>query len=283
MNQLVFFGLMVMSLIKIIALIININVYLDSRDKRYILYISGWSLYFIGGIIPIISDLFVVPFISNIFLLISAILNSIGFVNISGGYFSRFVNIDFKSLNILILSFTGTIITLFIIIGLNLAMSVTSLILFALFVIALILPVIQWNEFKKNVGKSIVWYYSCVFSHLVYTIISIFIISLGYSFGVYNCNDPVIIFLNYFPGIVTLTLLINYFYHVEYSLLAKKKDDLIEDYSHNIGNVLQGIYLSTEIIRSKKESSEKEKKEIADLIDKKLDTALKFLKEIREL
>ena len=283
LNDLVLFGILVMSLIKIIALIINVNVYLDSKDKRYTLYISGWSIYLISGLMPIISIFFVDPIITNILLLINAVLSSIAFVNVAGGYYSQFININFKWIPIIIVVFTTTVIVLYLAFGLNIAMNIAIFNLNALLIVSFILPVIKWKLFKINVGRSIIWYYITVLSLLIYVVVSIYITSLGYSFGVYDCNDPVIIFWNYFTGIVVLSLLINYFYQFEYCLLARKKDNLIGEYSHNIGNALQSIYLSTEVLRTKKESSEEEKKEMADLIDKKLNTALKFLKEIREL
>ena len=77
-------------------------------------------------------------------------------------------------------------------------------------------------------------------------------------------------------------LLIILLVHVEYNSSASQKFELKDKYSHNLGNILQTISSTFELI-IKEAFSETELNKMNKLIMDKIKEASKLLKEIREI
>jgi len=70
--------------------------------------------------------------------------------------------------------------------------------------------------------------------------------------------------------------------HLEYSISTRKKFEIKDKYSHNLGNIMQVIYSSSDIIKriTKLDVNEVEKLE---LIERKCKEAAKLINEIRNI
>ncbi len=123
-----------------------------------------------------------------------------------------------------------------------------------------------------------------IFVFTVYVIIVIFIIILlqGYTFGFYYDEFSILMFINYFVGIINAIFILIYSIHLEYDILRNQKYRLRDKYSHDLGNLIQVIYSATDLTDVNDDLS-KEKAENLELIQKKCEEAAKLIKEIKKI
>lgn len=105
---------------------------------------------------------------------------------------------------------------------------------------------------------------------------------MGYHFGLYFAEDPFFIILYYIPSLATTTVLIILLLHLEYTISSRKKFELKDKYSHNLGNILQAISSAYELYSSKLEKA-KGSAELDNMLKSKITEASKLIKDIREL
>lgn len=149
-------------------------------------------------------------------------------------------------------------------------------------IVAFSFPLFKLKKFKEFVGKSIRWYYITCGTVFGYLPISIFIYTQGYGYGLYNTDDILFIILNYTIGIVTHILLIVLFIHLEYNISNERKNQLKDKYSHNLGNIMQVIYSSSDIVK-RIANLEKPEREKLDLLERKCKEASNLINEIRDI
>ncbi len=131
-------------------------------------------------------------------------------------------------------------------------------------------------------GRSIIWFYVSALLLSLFIPVSIVINLQGYRYGLYNADEPVLIMLNYVPVILSSICLIILFVHLEYTTSSRKQLELKDNYSHDLGNILQVISSAFELIEMKGRS-ESETSELGELLKDKLNEAAKQIREIREL
>ncbi|MFX1325638.1 MAG: hypothetical protein ACFE8N_11825 [Promethearchaeota archaeon] len=112
--------------------------------------------------------------------------------------------------------------------------------------------------------------------------ISSFILLQGEGYGLYYSTNSLLIILNYTVGILTNILLIVFLIHLEFILSNEQQNRLKDTYSHNLGNIMQIINSSSDLISMTTELSEQEKKNLT-LIQEKCKEASKLIKNIRKL
>ncbi|MFX0043465.1 MAG: hypothetical protein ACFE8L_11190, partial [Candidatus Hodarchaeota archaeon] len=138
------------------------------------------------------------------------------------------------------------------------------------------------NKLKKSMGRSIGWYYATIILFLSYFPVTIILYIQGYSYGLYNVDIPILIVLNYIPTISATILLIILLVHIEYNSSVSQKFELKDKYSHNLGNILQIISSSFELI-SNEAFTDTESIEMKNLLMDKINEASELLKDIREI
>ena len=84
------------------------------------------------------------------------------------------------------------------------------------------------------------------------------------------------------PVLIAHIFVILFIVHLEYVSTNKKKNDLKDKYSHNLGNIMQAISSAQELIDDKNIAKEKTS-ELNHLIKIKIDEASKLIREIRKL
>ncbi len=131
-------------------------------------------------------------------------------------------------------------------------------------------------------GRSIIWYYASVLILSIFFPVSIIINLQGYGYGLYNADDPVLIMFNYVPAIAANFSLIILLVHLEYTTSSRKQLELKDNYSHDLGNILQVISSAFELIEMKGRS-ESETSELGELLKDKLNEAAKQIRDIRDL
>ncbi len=105
---------------------------------------------------------------------------------------------------------------------------------------------------------------------------------MGNKYGLYESNDSMLIMLNYgssvFATIAFFALVIN----IEFGYRHVMSTNLKDKYSHELGNILQAIYTSLQLLK-KNTSSEIDKIDLIDLSEGKCLSAAEFLKNIKKL
>ncbi|MCK4480871.1 MAG: hypothetical protein KAV01_10110 [Candidatus Lokiarchaeota archaeon] len=282
MNELVLFSLILLIFTRLIGLGTSLNFFYDLRKKFLLYFIFGWLLSIIANIIPLILDFIEDTFFSEFILVLNALIASLGMIFLIAGLFSYFVQIKFFSFILGCIIITCLAILFFFFLDYNISVAFSVIIMNLSIIVAFSFPLFKLKKFKEFVGKSIRWYYITCGTVFGYLPISIFIYTQGYGYGLYNTDDVLFIILNYTIGIVTHILLIVLLIHLEYNISNERKNQLKDKYSHNLGNIMQVIYSSSDIIKRiiKPDVNEEEKLE---LIEKKCKEAAKLINEIRNI
>ncbi|MFX1238654.1 MAG: hypothetical protein ACFE8P_13175, partial [Promethearchaeota archaeon] len=104
----------------------------------------------------------------------------------------------------------------------------------------------------------------------------------GYEFGMYTSNNNFLIMVNYGYGILLTSVQIVFVIHVEFKIRMNQNIELKDKYSHELGNILQTIYSSIQLVR-KNDAIDDENIDLLNLSEEKCLSAAKFLKNIRKL
>lgn len=281
MNEVVFFGLIVMFLIRLIGLGTSFNFFYDLRKKSYYYLIIGWFFAIFGNIFPLLLDFIENTFLLELVLMLNALLISFSMILVVNGIFLDFLKIKFLYLLLSLLIITLTAI-LFFLINYKISITFSVVIMNSTILIAFIIPLFKLRQFKEFIGRSIRWYYITVGLLISFVPISFFIFIQGYGYGLYFTDNIPFIILNYIIGIITHFLLIVFLIHLEYTISIKQQNQLKDKYSHNLGNIMQVIYSSADLFKRVAKVENVNEKNL-DLIERKCKEASKLIKEIRNL
>jgi hypothetical protein len=100
--------------------------------------------------------------------------------------------------------------------------------------------------------------------------------------GSFQSQDFTMIVGAYTSIIIMTILVIAFIIHLEYTISHEQQNQLKDKYSHNLGNIMQVIYSSTDLFKkiTNLESIDNDK---LDLIERKCKEASELIKEIREI
>ena len=280
MNEVLLLSLICLFIIAIIASGIFINFYFEKKRKLFIYYIPGWIIYSLGYLVSILAVLFLDSPISHLLLVFHGILIEIGIFLIGMAVISYFINVPLKLVGFAIIFFGSVPIILYLTLGVGMALNFSFYTFSFSTFTALVAPFFKWNIFKDLIKKNMVLYFIDMADLVFYIPVMVLIFSRGYNFGLFFSNDPYLIMLNYLTVITGTILTFIYFVQLEYSISNQEKFNLKDKYSHNMGNILQAIILSIELLKSKNIPEELEP---LKLIEKKIREVNELLKEIREI
>ena len=283
MNDLAFYSLLLFIIIRTIGLAISIDYYYSTKKKSYIYFSIGWFFLIVAAICPIISEFSYDISLSEFFLVMNGTSASLGIAFIAMGTLSTFVQIPFKAFFSLVIALTIIPLILLTTGTYKTALNFAIMSINSLYVIAFVLPIYRVRKFKEHIGKSIVWYHAVTVSFFAYIPVSIYSILQGYSYGLYDINNPFLVILNYIFPLATTLILIVFQVHLEYGISNNQKFQLKDKYSHEIGNILQIIQSSIDIINQKNDKVNTDLDEINDLVRTKCMEASNFIREIRTL
>ncbi|MFX1256103.1 MAG: hypothetical protein ACFFCZ_31130 [Promethearchaeota archaeon] len=281
MHTLVFYSLIILILIRLVGLFASIDFLLKTKDVKFVYLALGWTMHVFAGLFPIFSDNIPDVLLSNIFLFLNAVFASVGSFFLFIGLISYFLEVPRKTI----------IITLFIIIFIPFIsyffINEQFAKIFAIFVhnicllFGVIAPLLKFKSFKTNIGSTR-WYYGLILCFVLYLPVSLVILSQGYSYGLYDVTNEVMIILNYIPAILAQFVYISFLLQIEYSNSANLNYQLKDKYSHNLANLVQSILTSIEFV----EESEDLSSEVSQILQTSKKTcfdASELITEIRKL
>lgn len=268
-------------LIRFLGVIVSVNFYYESKSSTYIYFTIGWCLWVIAGLVALISGITTNFVVESFSLLINYLLGPLAIFFLGVGLGSYYINISSKKVKILTVILIATPFFLNLIGQVIVALYARFFQFFGIIEMFL-LPFIRFNTFKKRIGKSIKWYYMTCFSIAIYIPLAILSMLTSLSSGSFQSQDITIIVAAYTSIIIMTILLISFIIHLEYTISSKQQNQLKDKYSHNLGNILQVIYSSSDLFKRISKIDDKNKEKL-DLIEKKCKEASELIKEIRKL
>ena len=282
MNVLIIFSLFILAIIRILGFWFSLDFYLRTKNLKFKMGLIGWILWSITSILPLLtafSTIYELLLFYNILIGILAIL----FLGYS--ITSYFIDYEGRGKTIIVVTILLLIIfhLLYFIFGAEITDSILSTIFNLLWFLIIVSPILKWGSFHKLVDK-ITWYmfFILIICGIGYIPLGIIEVINGYSYGLYNVNDSLIIGLHYGYLLVITIIFVLITVHIEYKISENEKRDLKDKYSHNLGNVLQAINTSLELLKLP-DLQDTDQKEIDRTLWSKLQEAADLIKNIREL
>jgi len=195
------------------------------------------------------------------------------------GVFSYFRDIRIKLIMLTSIFLALVPLSFFFLFGLDFARYISLISFYASITFLLLIQKLENSDFKSIAKGSIYWYYLTILSFFAFIPIS-FLVIPDYTYGLYQTDDLIPIFIFYGYGITTFLLMFALLIHLENSVNLNKKNLIKDTYSHDIGNILQAILSSIQIID---EFPDKDPFQILEIAQKKCIDASKLIKEIRNL
>ncbi|MHA1225707.1 MAG: hypothetical protein ACTSPV_03085 [Candidatus Hodarchaeales archaeon] len=279
MNDFLFYTFLILSFVRLIGLCVSIDLFLFKRDGRYKFLIISWSIWVLSAIFPILSETIESTMIVDIFLVINSDLILLGLLFIIAWALSYYRPMSIKLLVYLTVLIMCLPLILYFIGGYDVALNFNSLIFLGLFFFILINTWRKRSELKTIIGSSIKWLYVTNAFGLLYIINGFLTTFEGYSFGLYQTDNPIIIIRYYFFVIGATLLIVTLIIKWEQSVSEIQKFQMKDVYSHKVGNILQIILSNLESFTPTKE----EDIVILELIKDKCLNAGELIKEIREI
>ena len=282
-NEFILFSILCIFIIDIIAIGIFTNFYIETRRKSFDLIIPGWICHALGQLTPLLAESIPDVILSQFSYLSFGVLTSVGVFMIGIGLISYFIKIPRSIVLVAVIASTIFPIVIWLTMGLKIALN-ASLTSFGIALIATyVAPALNWKKFKELIGKSILLYYISIGVVGIFAPVTFLTLFRGHAYGLFFSNDQFLIMLNYCNVIIGVILMIMYFVHVEFSITNQERFELKDSYSHNMGNNLQAISLTLELIKMKPNLTSSEQLEMAQKLEAKLDDSLQFLEEIKKL
>ncbi|MHA1975801.1 MAG: hypothetical protein ACW98F_14595 [Candidatus Hodarchaeales archaeon] len=278
MNNLVIFGLIVLSIVRVFGFFVSVDLYVNLRSNRYVYLLSGWACWFLAGIFPLLADIAIDSFLAEMFKLLNYMFVTLGAFLIVLGITNIFRTFDPKRVTILIAILVIIPIATYVSAGNRLVSIFSSTILFVSYFIAMILDSLIGEDFKEKVGNSYKWIILLRIVVTLQILVLFFAILTGSSYGLYDSTDSLLIVVNYGIGITLTLVMLILIIHFEHSVISYQKDFLKDTLTHDIGNILQIISSATEMLSVPEKSQEK-----TELILRKSAEASKLINDIKDL
>ena len=282
MHVIALFGILLLIFWRVFGLIISIEFLRDLKESKFKILIIGWFIWILAGCSALLSDVFEIQILTDIFLLINGITVSIALLFVMMGLFSYFRELSGKTLALLCIIFISFPLFAFLLGFYSIAFNLSSVFLFFIVIVYSIVPLKERNTFKNKISmKSYYWYLIVLLTIYFYFLSYVIFVFQGYSFGFYSDEFSIPMFVNYFLGNISTIALIIYSIHLEYDISKIQKNKLIDKYSHDLGNLIQ-VISSAATLTHMNEDLNKEKAENLDLIQKKCEEAAELIKDIRK-
>ena len=281
MHVIIYFSLIILLILRVVGSVVSMY----SRQKVFHpkLFAVGWMLWALAAIFPLLTLWIKDRFLSELFLVTNVLFSSVGLIFLCWGFLLVFFQISKRVFLILITSTVIIAYFLFLTVGAGYAIFVTSLFLNAVWLYSLLTPLIKRKALREVVDKSIMSHvYVILLMVFNYFPLGVYAYMRGFSYGLYDADDVLLIFLHYGWLIISTFLLILLSAHLEYRITFTQKFDLKDKFSHNLGNALHSIFNSMTLLDNR-EITEEERVEIRELLEEKEKEATELLGEIREL
>lgn len=281
MDILVFYSLIIINILGVLGLFISIDFYFENKRRTFKIFSLAWIFYLISGV----SAFFLDMQLNHLLLLVTFFVYIITYTCCIGcftfAFLLYFLNIRLKFLIWLFFLIMIPSILISLLFTILLMISYLTLLGGGILLAGLILPVLNYENFRKKFRGSVKWYFLLGLQLIVQIIFSVIIQILDFEFTqgelgyfLYILNDFI------FTIIIMVTILI-LIIHLEYNIINEEKDKLIDKYSHELGNIMQSILSASQLIN--KINKNDELVEIKDIQYQKLKESSDIINEIRKL
>ncbi|MBN1802265.1 MAG: hypothetical protein JW891_12210 [Candidatus Lokiarchaeota archaeon] len=282
MNDIIYLGLLSLIVIRILALMASIDFYFVTKNERIAWFSIGWVFQILAGFCPIIAAMLTQIEYSQFFLFLNSIFISIGSSVVITTMLEYFIKIRKRVIVIVIIILTT--ISTFLYIGFedpSVSIRFSSTFINGFSILYALVPLFKLKTFKNTIGNSARWYFVFLILLLGFIPIILIIYLRGYNFGLYNSDDPALTIFNYAYSILISTVQLVFIVHIEFNQRYNINATLKDKYSHELGNILQILYTSIQLVK-KKEITAEEINELLDLSEEKCVSASEFLKNIKK-
>ncbi|MHA1973720.1 MAG: hypothetical protein ACTSW1_12040 [Candidatus Hodarchaeales archaeon] len=279
MNEFLFYTFLILSFVRLLGLGVSVDLFLFNKNSRYKYLIFAWGIWVVSSIFPMILDRIQNNAIVEIFLVVNSELILVGLLFIMSWALSYYKPFSTKLLVYLTCIIVFLPMILYFIGGYSLALNFNSVLFLSLFFLIIISTWRKREELKPIIGNSIRWLYATNTFGLLYILNSFITALQGYSFGVYQTNDAMVIIRYYFFVIGTTLLIVTMIIKWEQSVSEIQKFQMKDVYSHKVGNFLQIILNNLESLNLE----DKQEKEILKLTREKCIDAGELIAEIRKI
>lgn len=252
MNDLLFFSLLVLALIRVLGFAVSLQLFLgmkktkQTKQKKLGMITIGWLSWTISGIIRILGNLEVNQIFSELLFLVDNLLLAIGAYYICVGVISYF---RFVKTNLVIkLNFflIGVPIFLFIFVDLSTSLLFINIWLVVSYSTTFFLGLIERKNLRSYIGNSIIWFYCATVFITLFLFDVIYLSSKNALFDV-NQRDVTSSLVYYLFSIGITLIVLVLLLHLENSLSTMDKNELKDRFSHDLGNLIQIIYSNIEM------------------------------------
>lgn len=277
------FGILLLISLRVFGLIIALELLHDLKELKFKTMIFGWLFWILSGCSALISGYSENQLVSDIFLLINGVTTSIALLFLMMGLVSYFREISGKALVILSIIFILVQLIAFLLGFDSIAFNLSSIILFLIVIVYSLIPIRKIDVFKNELSiKSYYWYLILISSFISLNISYLIFVFQGYSFDFYSDEFSVPMFISYLLNNIITIVIIIYSIHLEYDISKNQKFKLKDNYSHDLGNLIQVIYSATDLTYVNDDLNN-EKADNLDLIQKKCEEAAQLIKDIKEI
>ncbi|MFW9865266.1 MAG: hypothetical protein ACFFEN_04135 [Candidatus Thorarchaeota archaeon] len=282
MDDIILLCLVFFLFVRIIGFLVAIDFFHDTKDSKFIIIILGWIFWIIATIFPILINFIKATHLNESFLVLNVMFAVMGTLFYMWGFLTYYLSLPFKML-ILLLAFIITMpLVLSFLINYTVAVQFTAFILNFILITAYVIPPIVKKKFIKFMGKSIRWYLATIILFVSFFPLSGLAFFSGYSYGLYEAENVLLIIIYYAPIVISTILIIIMLVHLEYTMSSRKNFELKDKFSHELGNIMQVINSSADLLKVRANLNEDEKSDLK-LIDVKCQEASKLIKEIRDI
>jgi hypothetical protein len=282
MNVLVIFSLIMLAIMRILGFWFSLDFYLKTKNFKFKVGFIGWILWTIASILPLLTSF---SAIYELLLFYNLLFGILAILFLGYNLTSYFIDYGGRGKIIVIITILIVIIChlLLIIFGTNLTISTLAPTLNLVWLFIIITPILKWSTFRRLVDKT-VWYmfFILISGGIGYIPLGIIEVINGYDFGLYKVNDILIIGLHYGYFLFITIIFVLIIVHIEYKITENERRDLKDKYSHNLGNALQAINTSLELLKLPN-LQDTDQDEIDRTLWSKLQDAADMIKNIREL
>lgn len=281
MNNLIILCLSFLFIVRILGLLISLDFYHNKKEIKFLIFILSWIFFIIGNMFAILINIDEKYNLRSLFLFFNIIFLELGSILYAWAIGKYYTSISNRILLFFIIISLSLTIMIFIFLNFIIISFIGALLIFCFILTIYIIPFFS-KDFKKKVGKSLRWYYSAVIFQISFVPLFLIIFLQGHGFGAYNTENPFIIMTFYIPFLTISILWIILLINLEYNISNIEKSELKDQYSHNLGNIMQAISSAQELI-NKKYVSKEEIGDLESLIANKIKEAADLIKDIKEL
>jgi len=252
MNDLLFFSLLVLTLIRILGFAVSFQFFFEmkqtkkNKQTKLGMITLGWLSWSISGIIRILANLEENQLLSENLFLLDYILLSLGSFYICLGVISYFRSIQKNNTIVLNIALVVIPIIVYILIGLESSIIFANICIIGSYTSVFAIGFIERKNLRSYIGNSIIWFYCTLIVVIIYLFDLIYLASKNALFNLYQ-EDILSVLVYYLFGIGITLIVFLLLMHLEHSLSTMDKNELKDIYSHNLGNLVQIIYSNIEM------------------------------------